>query len=74
MPITKPYRDFNAYLVAHQRAYAWADKAIQFRSAGKFWQAKAAVEMVNHWLRYVALPVPKTRVTRQQTRAKRAIK
>ena len=74
MPITKLGLDSNTYLVAHRRAFAWADKAIQFRSAGKFWQAKAAVERVNHWLRYVALPVPKTRVTRQQTRAKRAIK
>jgi hypothetical protein len=47
--------DFADYLQAHQHAYAWAQKAMVCRSAGKLAQARAAVAKVNHWLRRIAM-------------------
>jgi hypothetical protein len=44
---TKRCPDFDTYLAAHQRAYVWAERALRFRSAGKFAQAEKAVERVN---------------------------
>jgi hypothetical protein len=35
---------------AHQRAYAWADKAVAHRQGGKFAQAKAAAQRARYWL------------------------
>ena len=61
MPNKKRYHDFDAYVVAHQRAYFWADKALRYRGAGKFAQAKAAVERANQWLRHLAMLVPQPR-------------
>jgi hypothetical protein len=43
----------DAYLVAHQRAYMWAVRAVVHRSTGGFPQAEAAVESVRHWLREI---------------------
>jgi hypothetical protein len=57
----KRCQDFDAYVVAHQRAYAWAEKALRYRAAGKLAQAKAAVERVNYWLRHLAMLVPQSR-------------
>jgi hypothetical protein len=35
----------------YKRAYAWADKALAYRKAGKFAQAKAAAQKARYWLR-----------------------
>jgi hypothetical protein len=40
---------FEPYLAAHQRAYAWAEKALRYRCSDKFVHAKAAVERVEYW-------------------------
>ena len=48
-------RGCDTYLRAHQRAYAWAEKAMLYRSAGKFSQAQAAVTTVERWLRKIAV-------------------
>jgi hypothetical protein len=61
MPNRKRCHDFDAYVAAHQRAYFWAEKALRYRSAGKFAQAKAAVERSNQWLRHLAMLVPQPR-------------
>ena len=55
---TKCCPDFDTYLVAHQRAYVWAERALRFRSAGKFAQAEKAVERVNLWLHRLASRAP----------------
>ena len=47
--------NFDDYLQAHQHAYAWAEKAMVCRSAGKLAQARAAVAKVNHWLHRIAM-------------------
>ena len=39
------------YVAAHQRAYAWAEKALGYRKAGKIAQAKAAAQKAQHWLK-----------------------
>jgi hypothetical protein len=57
---TKHCQDSSTYLVAHQRAYAWAEKALRFRSIGKFAQAKRAVEQVNFWLQHLATLAPQS--------------
>jgi hypothetical protein len=44
----------SAYVRAHERAYAWAEKALLYRSAGKVAQAKAAAQKARHWLRRAA--------------------
>jgi hypothetical protein len=41
-------------LQAHQRAHAWAEKAILYRAAGKVAQAKAAAQKARQWLRKAA--------------------
>jgi hypothetical protein len=43
-------QSFDAYLVAHQRAYMWAERATLYRSAGNFSQAEEAVESARYWL------------------------
>jgi hypothetical protein len=43
-------RSMATYVDAHHRAYAWADKAIAFRLAGKVDRAEAAVAKARHWL------------------------
>jgi hypothetical protein len=58
MPGTNAQYEFDTYLAAHRRAFAWAERALIYRSAGKFARAKAAVERVNHWMREIALLVP----------------
>ena len=55
MRINNKSRHPSAYVEAHQRAYAWADKAIAYRSAGKLAQAKAATEKARYWLRKITL-------------------
>ena len=55
---TNHCHDFDTYLVAHQRAYACAERALRFRSAGKFAQAEKAVERVNLWLHRLASLAP----------------
>jgi hypothetical protein len=47
-------RIFDPYVAAHQRAYAWAEKAMLSRSAAQFVEAGAAVEKVQHWLSKIA--------------------
>jgi hypothetical protein len=47
-------RIFDPYLAAHQRAYAWAEQAMRYRSAVQFAQSGAAVEKVQHWLGKIA--------------------
>ena len=54
MPEAKIQHEFNTYLAAHRRAFAWAERALLYRSAGKFARAKAAVERTNHWMREIA--------------------
>jgi hypothetical protein len=44
-------RSARLYLEAHQRAYAWANKALAYRLAGKVVQAKAAAKKSYLWLR-----------------------
>jgi len=55
---TKRGHDFDTYVVAHQRAYSWAERAVQYRGAGKGAQARAAVEKVNQWMRRIAMLAP----------------
>jgi hypothetical protein len=43
-------RPVGRYVEAHQRAYAWADKAVAYRQEGKFAQAKAAAQRARYWL------------------------
>lgn len=58
MPETKTQHELDTYLAAHRRAFAWAERALLYRSAGKFARAKAAVDRVNHWMREIALRAP----------------
>lgn len=53
MPILNGPHSFDAYLVAHQRAYMWAVRAVMHRSTGGYPQAEAALESVRHWLREI---------------------
>ena len=46
---------FDPYFAAHQRAYAWAEKALRYRCSGKLAHTKAAVEKVEHWLHKVVV-------------------
>jgi hypothetical protein len=69
---TKRCHDFDAYVVAHQRAYVWAEKALRFRAAGKFARAKAAVERANRWLRHLAMLVPQPRAAYQPVRKRKS--
>jgi hypothetical protein len=46
---------FDPYLGAHQRAYAWAEKALRDRCSSKLAHAKAAVGKVEHWLHKVVV-------------------
>jgi len=55
MRINNKSRQCTTYVEAHRRAYAWAEKAMAYRSAGKIAQASAAVAKVNLWLRKVAV-------------------
>jgi hypothetical protein len=54
----KKRRPAQLYLEAHQRAYAWANKALAYRIAGKFVQAKAAAKRARLWLRRVLAHKP----------------
>jgi uncharacterized RmlC-like cupin family protein len=47
-------RNTATYVKAHKRAYAWAEKAIADRHAGKPAQAKAAAEKSRYWLGKIA--------------------
>jgi hypothetical protein len=49
------HRTFEPYVAAHQRGFAWAEKAMAYRSAAQFTEAKAAVEKVQHWLSKIAM-------------------
>jgi hypothetical protein len=71
MPKKKRRHDFDAYVAAHQRAYFWADKALRYRSAGKFAQAQAAVERAIKWLRHLAMLVPQPRTAHPPASKKR---
>jgi hypothetical protein len=62
---TKRCHDYDTYVVAHQRAYVWAEKALRFRCAGKFAQAKAAVGRANKWLRHLAMLAPQPSAARR---------
>jgi hypothetical protein len=55
---TNRYQDFDPYLLAHQRAYDSAEKALRLRSTGNFVEAMAAAETAKHWLRHLALLAP----------------
>jgi hypothetical protein len=50
MATKKKRRPIGPYVKAHQRAYAWADKAVAYRQGGKFEQAKAAAQRARYWL------------------------
>jgi hypothetical protein len=50
----KSRKRLGTYVEAHQRAHAWAEKAILYRSAGKVAQAKAAAYRARHWLKKAA--------------------
>jgi hypothetical protein len=50
-----PRRHSIAYLKAHQRAFAWAEKAMIYRSADKIAEAKAAVRNVRRWVRAITM-------------------
>jgi hypothetical protein len=50
MAAKKKRRPIGAYVKAHQRAYAWAEKAVAYRQGGKFAQAKAAAQRARYWL------------------------
>jgi hypothetical protein len=50
MGIENGPRSFDAYLLAHQRAYMWAERATLYRSTGNFSQAEEAVESARYWL------------------------
>jgi hypothetical protein len=53
---------FAAYLVAHQRAYMWAERATLYRSAGNFSQAEEAVESARFWMGEIeSMSVPEAR-------------
>jgi hypothetical protein len=54
----KRCHDFDAYVVAHQRAFAWAEKALLRRSEGKFARAKTAVEKVHYWMHRLPMLAP----------------
>jgi hypothetical protein len=45
----------SAYLKAHQRAFAWAEKAMIYRSAAKIAETKAAVRNVRRSVRAIAM-------------------
>src|SRR5580704_2457421 len=45
--------DLHSYVHAHQHAFAWAEKALLFRSADKSAQAIAAVDQARKWLRII---------------------
>jgi hypothetical protein len=53
MPVKKKSHKRLA-LQAHQRAHAWAEKAILYRAAGKVAQANRAAQRARHWLRKAA--------------------
>jgi hypothetical protein len=74
MPNKKRCHDFDAYVVAHQRAYFWAEKALRYQGAGKFAQAQAAVERTLQWLRHLAMLVPQPRTARPPRTRKRKAK
>jgi hypothetical protein len=50
MATKKKRRPVGPYVKTHQRAYAWADKAVAYRQEGKFEQAKAAAQRTLYWL------------------------
>jgi hypothetical protein len=51
----KTRRPLGAYVKAHQRAYAWADKALDYRKAGKRALATVAAQKARYWLGKVKL-------------------
>ena len=55
MATKKTSRTVRLYIEAHQRAYAWADKAMVYRHAGKIAQATAATQKARYWLRKIKL-------------------
>jgi hypothetical protein len=75
MPTKKVRQPAGPYLDAHQRAYAWAHKALGYRRAGKFAQAKTAARKALFWLRKVLameiLAAQKKPSSRHPTRIKR---
>jgi hypothetical protein len=68
---TKRRHDFGTYLAAHRRAYAWAERALLYRSAGKFARARAAVERVNHWMHHIAMLAPQPQYGAAAARGKK---
>jgi len=50
MPTKNASQPVGPYLAAHRRAYAWADKALGYRRAGKPSQAEAAARKARLWL------------------------
>jgi hypothetical protein len=50
MATKKKRHPIGPYVKAHQRAYAWADKAVAYRQRGQFAQAKAAAQRARYWL------------------------
>jgi hypothetical protein len=71
---TKHCHESDTYLVAHQRAYAWAERALRFRSLGKFAQAKKAVEQVNLCLQHLAMLAPQSPAPHRPVDANRKMK
>jgi len=71
---TKRCHDLDTYVVAHQRAYAWAEKALLYRSAGKSAQAKAAAEKAKHWLRQLPMLAPQPKFGAPTGRRREKIK
>jgi hypothetical protein len=61
-------RNSGTYVKAHQRAFAWAEKAIAERHAGKRAQAKASVEKSRYWLRKITML--EAAAEKRRTRAK----
>ena len=51
---TRPHT-FDPYLAAHQRAYAWAEKALRYRCSGDLAQTKTALEKIEHRLHKVVV-------------------
>jgi len=50
MATKKTRRPAGPYVKAHQRAYAWADKALGYRKAGKSTLATMAAQKARYWL------------------------
>jgi hypothetical protein len=67
---TKRPHDFDAYVAAHQHAFAWAERSLLRRCAGKFAQARSAVEKVNYWMHRLPMLAPQPKYTGEQLASK----